>query len=575
MKVFGDWEIKESIGKGSFGEVYRIEKEDFGHVYQAALKVIEIPQHAAEFDTMRREGMTQENVTEYFYSMVENVEEEIMLMYKLKGDSHIVSYEDHAVTEKKDSFGWTIKIKMELLTPLSDYIAENDITQEDIVHLGMDMCRALELCRKQNIIHRDLKPENIFISDKGTFKLGDFGIARELEKTSAGLSMKGTRGYMAPEVYKGEKYNATVDIYSLGIVLYRYLNGGRMPFMPPIPEKIKYSDTTKAFERRYSGEEPLPKPTFAEKELSEIVRKACAYNSGDRYPSAADMRLALERLWGRWTDEEKNRIVLVAEDKEEEPSEPKPRLIPEPSLTTGSGENGTMCIVPKPDPVDRTEKHDSEQESEDKKPKEKIFIEPERKKKDTVKKPFQKKIWLIGTCALVFIVLLSVGIISFAGMHDGDDSKSVNAVSQETFAAKPTAAALPTKTPSPVVTKQPTPSKGPEKVAVPNFKGLSVDRARKKAKSIGLRLKTKSVYSSHAAKGKIVGQSQKAGKKVEKKTAVTITVSKGKHPVRPTLTPTQTPRPTQKPTPKPTQRPKKTAAPKGSGKADDKDKTFR
>ena len=52
----------------------------------------------------------------------------------------------------------------------------------------------------------------------GEFKLGDFGIARELERTMSGLSKKGTYSYMAPEMYKGEAYDSRVDIYSLGIV---------------------------------------------------------------------------------------------------------------------------------------------------------------------------------------------------------------------------------------------------------------------------------------------------------------------------------------------------------------------
>ena len=119
--------------------------------------------------------------------------------------------------------GWDILIQMELLTPLNQYIRDHVVTRQDVIRLGIDLCKALELCQKYNIIHRDVKPENIFISETGDFKLGDFGIARTVEKTTSGLSKKGTYTYMAPEVYKGEAYGTTVDIYSLGIVLYRLL----------------------------------------------------------------------------------------------------------------------------------------------------------------------------------------------------------------------------------------------------------------------------------------------------------------------------------------------------------------
>ena len=115
--VFQGWEIEKYIGGGAFGKVYRIVREDFGHTYEAAMKVIEIPQNPTEVIALRNDGMTEENVTEYFYGMVEEIVEEFVLMSKLKGNSNIVSYEDHAVIKKKDSFGWVIYIRMELLTP--------------------------------------------------------------------------------------------------------------------------------------------------------------------------------------------------------------------------------------------------------------------------------------------------------------------------------------------------------------------------------------------------------------------------------------------------------------------------
>ena len=68
-----------------------------------------------------------------------------------------------------------------LLTPLYQHLREHPLSEEDVIRLGIDLCRALEICQKYNIIHRDIKPENIFYSEQGSFKLGDFGIARQLE----------------------------------------------------------------------------------------------------------------------------------------------------------------------------------------------------------------------------------------------------------------------------------------------------------------------------------------------------------------------------------------------------------
>ena len=70
----------------------------------------------------------------------------------------------------------------------------------------------------------------------------------------SGLSKKGTYTYMAPEVFKGEEYGPSVDLYSLGIVMYRYLNKNRTPFLPPFPDPISPRDRDEALRLRMSGE---------------------------------------------------------------------------------------------------------------------------------------------------------------------------------------------------------------------------------------------------------------------------------------------------------------------------------
>ena len=305
------WYIKDIIGEGGFGKVYRIEREEFGNVYVSALKHIRIPSSQSEVKSVISDGMDKESAERYFESLTEEIVKEIVLMSKLKGNSNIVSYEDHKVVKSKDKIEWNIFIRMELLKGLVDYIGENIITKRDVIKLGIDICRALEMCQKFNIIHRDIKPENIFVSEMGQFKLGDFGIARQIEKTEFGLSKKGTFTYIAPEVYKGEAYGSTVDIYSLGIVMYRLLNNNRVPFMPPYPKPITHTDRETALVKRMSGE-VFNKPVNADGRLAEIVLKAAAYNPKERYESARDMRKALEAIL---YNEEERKVIYPDGDK--------------------------------------------------------------------------------------------------------------------------------------------------------------------------------------------------------------------------------------------------------------------
>lgn len=295
-QVFENWTIMRKIGAGSFGAVYEIQREDFGETYRAALKVITVPQNDAEIESLRAEGMSPEDIQRYYYSLVEELVREFAIMARLKGTGNIVNYEDHRVLRHSDGFGWDIQIRMELLTPLLTYAYQHPMARRDVIRLGVDMCRALELCQKYNIIHRDIKPENIFVSDNGDFKLGDFGIARSIERTMAGLSKKGTYSYMAPEVYNGWDYGFNVDIYSLGIVLYRLLNQNRTPFLPEPPEPITARSREEALVRRLSGEQ-MPTPYYAQGRLGEIVLRACAYDPRSRYSSPMQMRQELEAIW--------------------------------------------------------------------------------------------------------------------------------------------------------------------------------------------------------------------------------------------------------------------------------------
>ena len=299
--VLDGWNITRLLGEGSYGKVFEIERSEFGQTYRAALKVITVPQSSAEVRSVISEGMSVSQAEAYFHGIVEELMHEFSIMFKLKGTANIVSCEDLRVLEHPDGIGWDILIRMELLPPLLPYVYQHPMARRDIIRLGIDICKALELCQRYNIIHRDIKPENIFISDNGDYKLGDFGIARTIERTTSGLSKKGTYSYMAPEVYIGKKYGFSVDTYSLGLVLYRMLNKNRGPFLPQPPEAITYDNREQALARRVSGE-PLPRPFYGEGRLGEIVLKACAFDPKDRYSSPQQLRQELEAILYTQTD---------------------------------------------------------------------------------------------------------------------------------------------------------------------------------------------------------------------------------------------------------------------------------
>mgnify|MGYP000933404272 CR=1 FL=1 len=314
QRVWSDWIIHEKLGEGSFGQVFRARKERFGVTQEAAIKVVRIPGDDAELNRVQSGyGLNEQELKEYFYPEVEKLKKEIVLMQELGEDSHIVRILDFEIIDAPDAIvGWYILIRMELLECLENYIKRADISVADVVAIGEDVLTSLEVCEERNIIHRDIKPANLFRSDKGVYKLGDFGIARDMRAGMGSLSHKGTENYMAPEVYLGKKYTSNIDIYALGIVLYKLLNRNRLPFMNE--EKLTAGSVERAFQKRNTGEE-LPKPMESPDTLYEIIKKMCAYNPNERFQTAFEVKKALSE-YRQNHKEELKRLLNVARKTE-------------------------------------------------------------------------------------------------------------------------------------------------------------------------------------------------------------------------------------------------------------------
>ena len=296
-QVLDGWTIIRKLGSGSFGTVYQIERKDeYGICERSALKVISVPQSPEDMKEILDEGMSDRDASTYFNSVMRDIVREVAVMVEMKSCEHIVRYEAHKVIPHENGIGGDILIRMELLTSLPEYRHTHEMDEDTVIRMGKDLTDALMYCERKGIIHRDIKPQNIFVNESGTFKLGDFGIARRMQRTT-GASRKGTEDYMAPEVYLRRHYGTTVDIYSLGLVMYKYTNCGRLPFLPLPPTPPSFDEREQALQNRMNGV-PLPPPAEAGEGLSAIILKACAYDSAQRYRNAGELKADLKALSG-------------------------------------------------------------------------------------------------------------------------------------------------------------------------------------------------------------------------------------------------------------------------------------
>ena len=329
-QIWPKWHTQELLGKGAFGEVYKVKREELGETFYSAVKVIRIPHDTEEIKELMDEGHTSQSIRYYYESIAQGLMNEIKVLEILKSAGNVVNIEEFEIHERTDSVGWDAYIRMELLKNLNEYRRGHKMDVKETAKMGMDICHALICCEQSRIIHRDIKPSNIFVDAYGNFKLGDFGIARQMEKTRSTLSQKGTEMYMAPEVRFGDGQSSyNVDIYSLGLVMYRLLNKNRMPFEPFDAELISYQDKEAALTRRLRGEE-LPLPAEAPEALGRIVLKACEADKEKRYQSASQMYADLDCWMRGGTAEHKRGQRQSTQSRREEKTPEKPQETPEP-----------------------------------------------------------------------------------------------------------------------------------------------------------------------------------------------------------------------------------------------------
>ncbi|MBP8900819.1 MAG: protein kinase, partial [Blautia sp.] len=246
-----------------------------------------------------------------------------------------------------------------------------------------------------------------------------------------------TESYMAPEVFYGKVYDATVDLYSLGIVLYQLANKGKLPFVPPDREVVSYSDVTKAKQRRLKGE-ILPDPAMGGHVLGDILRKACAVNPRDRYQSPQEMYEELEKLLQSYDQNQKDQETAKVSEKER-------------------AEEDIHFFSGLEDDLEKTEA----EKTESVKPERVIVqpVEPENKTPKTPKKS-SKMPAIIGILCIAGIAMAAFGYMRMGNSQkiESKENQEVSATAIPTISAAPTEAPIETPTEAPVPTVEISPT---------------------------------------------------------------------------------------------------------------------
>jgi len=278
-KLIAHYRIVRKVGGGGMGVVY--EAEDTKLERRVALKFLppETDRDAAALERFLREARAASAL------------------------NHVGICTIHAIEEHN---GQTF-IAMELLEgqALDKLLAAGSIPIPRTIEIGIQLADALDAAHKRGIVHRDIKPGNIFVTDRGSAKILDFGLAKLLKNaddsangetigdstnrlTSPGMAV-GTIAYMSPEQARGEELDGRSDLFSLGAVLYQMVTG-KQPFPGPTSALVFEGILRNA---------PIASVTLnpaVPAEFERILNKALEKDRDVRYQVAAELRADLKRL---------------------------------------------------------------------------------------------------------------------------------------------------------------------------------------------------------------------------------------------------------------------------------------
>ena len=262
--IDGRYQVITRIASGGMGEVYRAHDAVLGR--EVALKVLH-PQFAGDrgfVDRFRREARAA----------------------AILNHPSIVGVYDWGETEDTYFMIMEFVRGMNLRGLLSQY---GRLEPAQVVEVALPVLSALEHAHGHGIVHRDVKPENILISEDGTVKVADFGLARAYADSyvsQAEGTVTGTVQYLAPEQIQGQPADPRTDLYALGVVLFECLTG-RPPFTGETSLAIAYQHLSQR----------IPAPSSAVPTvgpgLDQVVVRATSKDRAERPASARAMKLSL------------------------------------------------------------------------------------------------------------------------------------------------------------------------------------------------------------------------------------------------------------------------------------------
>ncbi|MEA5007877.1 Stk1 family PASTA domain-containing Ser/Thr kinase [Clostridium tyrobutyricum] len=403
---------------------------------------------------------------------------------------------------------------------LKQVIKENGkLAPNKAVELSIQIVKALECAHKNNIIHRDIKPHNILVTDDGTAKVTDFGIAKASNSVTITNSNRimGSAHYFSPEQAKGSFVDFRTDIYSLGIVMYEMVTG-RVPYDADSPVSVALKHIQEPVVPPKELDENIPDS------LNKLILKAVEKEPIRRYQTMTAMLLDLNKIQNNQNPN------IVDDDFEEDMTRIMDPADVNNAISAANNQNDK-----------NNDNDDDEEELEDSVPSKKNILDPKKK----------RNILLAALAVLIVVIGFIVGynkiysgvaettVPNIVGMKQSDAKSTVEAKKLKFVVAGKENSDKPKGTVIKVLPKAGTKVKvnsevrvsisgGKKQLTVPNVVGTDLDTAKDIITKSGLNVGDISYkYSDNVSSGDVISQDPQSDSNVDDNSSIDLIVSNG------------------------------------------------
>lgn len=498
--ILGDrYELQEKIGEGGMSLVYKARDKKLNRFIAVKILKHEFIDNEDIVDKFKKEATAIANLNDPYIVNVLDVG----------------SQEDYNYIVMEYVKGKTLK----------ELIREKGRIPYDLaLNFSTQIAKALDCAHKNNIIHRDIKPQNILVTEEGSLKVTDFGIAKSTNSSTITNTSNviGSAHYFSPEQAKGNYIDSRTDLYSLGVVIYEMVTG-RVPFDADSPVSVAL---------KHIQEEVVPAKNInsaVPESLNKLILKAMEKEQIKRYQSAKEMIIDLEKI-----KNDPNTIIGTVPVTEDDFTRVMPSINP---VNVAAVKNST------------SKNNDDWEEDED---------DWDEEEDDSKKKKNKTKLGII--LALVAVLILAGAAITtyflttnnkkveelkmpkIIGLKQDDAEKTLKDMGLEMLVAGEEKSTEPEGTVVKANKNEGDTVKKGETVRVyvsgketkkklQDVTKLDENQATTFLQNAGLQVAVNKEYSDSVEKGKVIRQDPEGDTEITKDTKVTLYVSLGKKPV--------------------------------------------